>query len=274
MDIMNINNNILSGNENPIEISMEQIISGKSISPEILVSIEKAIDKHITDSNDDINDYTDLNIASRIDHTLLNSNAVSDDIKRLCDEALQYHFYSVCVNPVYVTLCKQSLEGTNIKICTVIGFPLGASTTATKVFEAKEAESFGADEIDMVINIGAIKERKLKYVMEEIASVVNLALERVIIKVILENAYLTLEEKILGCLLSKYAGADFVKTSTGFGPSGATVKDITLMRYIVGNKMGVKASGGIRDRLVTSRMIKAGANRIGTSSSVRIITET
>ncbi|MGA1839314.1 MAG: deoxyribose-phosphate aldolase [bacterium] len=223
--------------------------------------------------NNDIVDYTYLNISSMIDHTLLNADAPKDDIKRLCAEAHQYKFYSVCVNPAYVALCKEQLYGKNIRICTVVGFPLGAHTSAVKAFEAKDAESNGADEIDMVINIGAIKDRNLEYAREDIESVINATSKRIIIKVILENAYLTFEEKILSCLVSKCAGADFVKTSTGFGPSGATIKDVALMRYIVGNKMGVKAAGGIRDRSNTLKMIKAGANRIGTSSSLKIISE-
>lgn len=270
----NMTDMIFPENENQINLSLEQIISRSSIPPETLDVISDSIDKHINEFNEDINGYNDFNISSMIDHTLLNADATIDDIKRLCNEAHKYKFYSVCVNPVYVTLCKELLYGTNIKICTVVGFPLGAQTSASKAFEAKDAESNGTDEIDMVINIGAVRDRKFEYVKEDITSVVNSTSKRVIIKVILENAYLTLEEKILCCLVSKHAGADFVKTSTGFGPSGATIKDVALMRYVVGNKMGVKAAGGIRDRLNIFKMIKAGANRIGTSSSVRIITET
>jgi deoxyribose-phosphate aldolase len=274
MNIMNISNRILSENENQKNLSMEQIFSKNCIPPETLAVISKTIDKHIIELNDNINNYADLNITSMIDHTLLKANASVHDIKRLCDEAIQYKFYSVCVNPVYVTLCRELLDGTNIKICTVVGFPLGTNTSAAKAFEAKDAESNGADEIDMVIDIGAIKDRKLEHVKKDITSVVNATSKVLITKVILENAYLTLEEKILGCLLAMDAGADFVKTSTGFGPSGATIKDVALMRYVVGNKMGVKAAGSIRDRLTALKMIKAGANRIGTSSSVRIIAET
>lgn len=268
MDMLDM---ILPENDKKISLSMEQVFSRKCISPEILDGISDTIDNLINEFNEDINDYSNLNISSIIDHTLLNADATIDDIKRLCEEAYQYKFFSVCVSPIYVALCKELLHGTNIRICTVVGFPLGTHTSAVKAFEAKNAESNGADEIDMVINIGAIRDRKIEYVKEDIESVVNAASKKVIIKVILENAYLTFEEKILSCLVSKYAGADFVKTSTGFGPSGATIKDVLLMRYIVGNKMGVKAAGGIRDRINTFKMIKAGANRIGTSSSVRII---
>lgn len=271
---MGIMDRISSEDVSQIDLSMEQIISKNCIPPETLAAISETVNEHINELNDDKNDFAGLNISSMIDHTLLSPDATINDIKRLCDEARQYEFYSVCVNPIYVTLCKELLDGKNTKICTVVGFPFGANTSAVKAFEAKDAESNGADEIDMVINIGAIKDRKFEYVKEDITSVINAISKRVITKVILENAYLTFEEKILGCLLSKYAGADFVKTSTGFGPSGATIKDVALMRYVVGNKMGVKAAGGIRDRLNIFKMVKAGANRIGTSSSVKIITET
>lgn len=264
---------MLSKNKNLLKLSLKKIISKNCIPDETLTAISKKIDKQIIKVKEDICDQTNLNLSSMIDHTLLKANASIDDIKRLCNEVIQYKFYSVCVNPIHVALCRELLDGTKIKICTVVGFPLGASTSETKAFEAKDAESNGADEIDMVINIGAIKDRKLEYVKKDIASVVNATSKRLITKIILENAFLTLEEKILSCLLAKEAGANYIKTSTGFGPSGATVKDVALMRYIVGTEMGIKAAGGIRDRLAALKMINAGANRIGTSSSIRIVSE-
>ncbi|MGA1791556.1 MAG: deoxyribose-phosphate aldolase [bacterium] len=224
-------------------------------------------------SSEHIREPDNIDIPSMIDHTLLNPMATMNDIKRLCDEAVRYQFFSVCVNPCYISRCKELLHETGIKVCTVVGFPLGANMPDVKAFEAQHAESMGADEIDMVINIGALKERDLLLVREEIAGVVNATRKQTVTKVILENAYLTMEEKIFGCLSALEAGADFVKTSTGFAPSGATIEDVALMRYIIGEKMGVKAAGGIRDRKSAFGMIKAGANRIGTSSSVKIVNE-
>jgi deoxyribose-phosphate aldolase len=209
-----------------------------------------------------------------IDHTLLKPNAVAREIEQLCGEALEYGFYSVCINPTHVARCRAILEGSRVKVCTVIGFPLGANITAIKAFEAKSAETLGADEIDMVINIGALKDNELSFVRDDIAAVVAATSKDVLTKVILENAYLTTEEKIKGCLMCKEAGADFVKTSTGFGPSGATVEDVTLMRYVVGNELGVKAAGGIRDTAMALKMMQAGATRIGASASVKIVTGT
>ncbi|MGA1794776.1 MAG: deoxyribose-phosphate aldolase [bacterium] len=215
----------------------------------------------------------DCALARLIDHTLLHPCAGEDDIKRLCHEAVHYHFWAVCVHPVHIRLCASILDETGVRICTVIGFPLGANTTATKVFEAKDAESSGADEIDMVMNIGAMKERSLQRVRDDMAAVVNATSKRVVTKVIIENAYLSMEEKIIGCILACDAGADFCKTSTGFAPTGATVEDVALMRHVVGEKMGIKAAGGIRDRLTACRMVAAGADRIGASSSVGIVTQ-
>jgi deoxyribose-phosphate aldolase len=209
-----------------------------------------------------------------IDHTLLKPNAVAREIEQLCGEALEYGFYSVCINPTHVARCKEILSGSRVKVCTVIGFPLGANMTAVKENEAKSAEELGADEIDMVINIGALKDDELSFVRDDIAAVVEATSKDVITKVILENAYLSTEEKIKACLMCKDAGADFVKTSTGFGPSGATVEDVTLMRYVVGSELGVKAAGGIRDTAMALKMMQAGATRIGASASVKIVTGT
>jgi deoxyribose-phosphate aldolase len=209
-------------------------------------------------------------IASLIDHTLLKANATEEEIIKLCEEAKEYGFASVCVNPVYVNLCKQLLKGTNVKVCTVVGFPLGATTSNVKAFEAKEAVANGADEIDMVINIGALKSGEYQLVLNDIKAVRE-ATRGKILKVIIETAYLTKEEKIKACELAKQAGADFVKTSTGFAPTGATVEDVALIKSVVGPKIGVKASGGIRTLEDALKMVKAGATRIGTSASVAIV---
>ena len=211
-----------------------------------------------------------MNIASLIDHTLLKANATERDIKKLCLEAIKFKFASVCINPFYVLLAKRILKDSNVKVCTVIGFPLGATTSDMKAFEAKNAIINGADEIDMVMNIGALKDKKYKFFLNDIG-VVRKATAGKILKVILETAYLTKKEKIKACQLSKKASVNFVKTSTGFGPHGAIVKDIRLMRKIVGNNIGVKASGGIKTYSDATKMINAGASRIGTSASVNII---
>ncbi|WP_018247999.1 deoxyribose-phosphate aldolase [Orenia marismortui] len=211
-------------------------------------------------------------LAAMIDHTILNADAQEKDIKLKCQEALEYEFASVCVNPTFVSVVNKELEGSNVKVCTVIGFPLGESTTETKVFEARNAIKNGADEIDMVINIGAIKSGAWDIVKDDIKSVVHSAKGKAIVKVIIETCYLTDEEKRKACEVSKEAGADFVKTSTGFGTGGATVEDIKLMREVVGDKMGVKASGGVRSKEDAMKMIEAGATRIGASSGIAIVT--
>lgn len=208
--------------------------------------------------------------ASMIDHTLLKANATQEEIGKLCEEAKKYGFASVCVNPAYVPLASKLLRGSNVKVCTVIGFPLGSTTPTVKAIEARDAIANGADEIDMVINIGALKSGNHTLVLDDIKAV-RQATRGKILKVILETAYLTKEEKIIACKLSKEAGADFVKTSTGFGPHGATVEDVKLMREVVGPDMGVKASGGIRDCKTAAEMVKAGATRLGTSASVAIV---
>ncbi|ASJ01574.1 deoxyribose-phosphate aldolase [Thermococcus gorgonarius] len=213
-------------------------------------------------------------IARYIDHTNLKPYATKEDIIRLCDEAIEYGFYAVCVNPYRVKLAKEYLREKNadVKVASVIGFPLGATPTEVKVFEAKKAIEDGADELDMVINIGALKDGDYDYVRKDIEEVVKVAHGKgVKVKVIIETCYLTEEEKIKACELAKEAGADFVKTSTGFGTGGATVEDVRLMRMVVGPEMGVKAAGGIRTYEQALAMIQAGANRIGTSSGVSIV---
>ncbi|NLZ33131.1 MAG: deoxyribose-phosphate aldolase [Firmicutes bacterium] len=211
-----------------------------------------------------------IDLARYIDHTLLKPEATAKDIARLCDEARRYNFAAVCVNPVYVDHACRLLRGSGVRVCTVVGFPLGASTPAAKAFEAGEAVARGADEIDMVIHVGALKSGDVKHVREEIAAVVEAARGRTV-KVILETGLLTDEEKIAACRAAKEAGAHFVKTSTGFGPGGATAADVRLMREAVGAGMGVKAAGGIRTREAALEMIAVGATRIGTSSGVAII---
>ncbi|MBI4861607.1 MAG: deoxyribose-phosphate aldolase [Candidatus Riflebacteria bacterium] len=209
-------------------------------------------------------------VASIIDHTLLKPDATEADVRKLCDEARRYTFASVCINPSWVRLSKQLLTGTRVKVCTVVGFPLGATSSESKAAETHQAVTDGADEIDMVINVGALKAKDDARALEDIKAVVRAAKGH-IVKVILETGLLTDEEKKRGCELSVEAGADFVKTSTGFGPGGATVADIELMRHTVGPKVGVKASGGVRDFETARKMIAAGATRIGASASVAIV---
>ncbi|RYX99621.1 deoxyribose-phosphate aldolase [bacterium] len=213
-----------------------------------------------------------LNLASFIDHTLLKPEATESQVIQLCEEAKKYNFASVCVNPGFVPLSAKLLAGSPVMVCTVIGFPLGATTSETKAFETRQAIAQGANEIDMVINVGALKSKDYAKVEEDIRAVVN-ACNGTTLKVILETALLTDDEKIKACELSVKAGANFVKTSTGFGPSGATEDDIALMRRVVGPDLGVKASGGIRDTDTTIRMLKAGATRVGASASVAIVND-
>ncbi len=214
----------------------------------------------------------DASLARMIDHTLLKPDATPDQIAQLCFEARKYQFASVCVNPAWVKLCAQLLQGTPVKVCTVIGFPLGAAASEVKAFETTTAIDQGATEIDMVINIGALKARELETVARDIRGVVNAAHPRgALVKVILETTLLTDEEKTIACMLSKEAGADFVKTSTGFAGGGATVHDVELMRRVVGPNVGVKASGGVRTYEDAASMIKAGATRIGASAGVKIL---
>lgn len=215
----------------------------------------------------------DKNLARMIDHTLLKPEATTDEVKKLCMEAREYEFASVCVNPSFVPLCSEMLKGTRVKVCTVIGFPLGATTTETKRFEAEQALQNGAQEIDMVLNVGHLKQGDNDYVFNDINQIVLAAKKHnAICKVILETALLTDEEKVRACLICKNAKADFVKTSTGFSKGGATAGDIALMRYVVGTAIGVKASGGIRTLEDAETMIQSGADRIGASASVKIVT--
>lgn len=215
-----------------------------------------------------------MDIASLIDHTLLKPEATPEQIAQLCSEAREYRFASVCVNPVYVKLAWDLLKGSPVKVCSVVGFPLGATPPEVKAFEAQRAIRDGASEIDMVIHVGSLKAGADDLVEEDIATVVEAChAGGAICKVILETCFLTEEEKVRGCLLARRAGADFVKTSTGFGPGGATVEDVALMRRTVGPDMGVKAAGGIRTLEALQQMVAAGANRIGASASVKIMQE-
>jgi deoxyribose-phosphate aldolase len=214
----------------------------------------------------------DLNLASMIDHTLLKPDATPDQIAQLCFEARKYGFASVCVNPGHVRLCADLLRGSNVKVCTVIGFPLGATSPEAKVYETETALRDGATEIDMVINIGALKGGDYTWVARDIRSVAETTHSGgAILKVIIETSLLTDEEKVKACLLAKEAGADFVKTSTGFAGGGATVEDVALMRRVVGPGMGVKASGGVHTFEQARSMVEAGATRIGASAGIKIV---
>ena len=212
-----------------------------------------------------------MNINKLIDHTALKPNTNKESILKLIAEAKTYDFASVCVNPCWVALAHQELKDSSVKVCTVIGFPLGASTSAVKAFEAKDAIANGADEIDMVINIAMLKDKEYDYVENEIHQIVEAAKDKAIVKVIIETCLLTDEEKIKACELSQKAGADFVKTSTGFSTGGATVHDIALMRKTVGAEMGVKASGGVHTHEEALAMVEAGATRIGASAGVKLL---
>lgn len=210
-------------------------------------------------------------LAGMIDHTLLRADATRAEVSQLIEEAKQYKFASVCVNPTWVSYAAKQLAGSEVKVCTVIGFPLGASTSATKAFETKDAIAGGAGEVDMVINIGALKDGELDTVEQDIRAVVEAAAGQATVKVIIETCLLTDEQKQTVSALAAKAGADFVKTSTGFSTGGATAEDVALMRKTVGDKLGVKASGGIRSREDMEQMIHAGASRIGASSGVKIM---
>lgn len=217
-------------------------------------------------------------LAKMIDHTILKANATQSDIEKLCEEAKEYNFASVCVNPYWVPLASDLLKNSTVKVCTVIGFPLGATSSESKVSETEIAILQGADEVDMVINVGAMKNNQTDIVEKDILSVVNSARKtgkaqnkNITVKVILETCYLTKDEIKNACLCAKNAGADFVKTSTGFGTGGATVEDVKLMKETVGSSMEVKASGGIRDYETAIKMIEAGATRLGTSSGIAIV---
>ena len=204
------------------------------------------------------------------DHTILKADATRKDVKRVCDEAMAYSFCSVCVNSYYVPYVANLLHGSDVKICSVVGFPLGAMSTRAKALEAKIAVMDGADEIDMVINVGALKDRDYSVVLEDIKAVKEACGEH-ILKVIIETCLLTDDEKVKACELAKEAGADFVKTSTGFSSAGAKVEDVRLMRETVGPDIGVKASGGIHDKEFAKELVDAGANRLGTSATIEIV---
>ncbi len=207
-----------------------------------------------------------------IDHTLLRPDATKEEMDKLCDEAKEYSFYSVCVNSSWVEYCAKQLRGSGVKVCAVVGFPLGAMEGRAKGFETRHAVEMGADEIDMVINVGALKSGDAKKVEDDIRWVRRSTRQKTVLKVIIEAALLTNDEKVLACQLAQKAEADFVKTSTGFAKGGATLEDVALMRRTVGPKMGVKAAGGIRSFEDAVKMIEAGATRLGTSSSVAIVT--
>lgn len=212
------------------------------------------------------------NLSRYIDHTLLKADATENEVIKLCNEAKEYDFFSVCINPGFVELAAKELSESNVAVCTVIGFPLGASTPETKAFETRDAIQKGAAEVDMVINISKLKDKKDEEVLKDIKAVVDAADKKALVKVIIEACLLTDEEKERACKLAKDAGADFVKTSTGFSTGGATKEDIALMRKTVGTEMGVKASGGVRTYEDAVTMIESGATRIGASASIAIVT--
>lgn len=212
------------------------------------------------------------NLSRYIDHTLLKADATENEVIKLCNEAKEYDFFSVCINPGFVELAAKELSESNVAVCTVIGFPLGASTSETKAFETRDAIQKGAVEVDMVINISKLKDKKDEEVLKDIKAVVDAADKKALVKVIIETCLLTDEEKERACKLAKDAGADFVKTSTGFSTGGATKEDIALMRKTVGTEMGVKASGGVRTYEDAVTMIESGATRIGASASIAIVT--
>ena len=209
-----------------------------------------------------------------IDHTLLRADATEEEIKKLCEEAKQYHFASVCVNPYYIPLCKQLLDGSDVKVCTVIGFPLGQMTTKAKCDEATDAIMKGAKEVDMVLNIAALKQKKLDYVTDEIKQIADIChSHQVILKVIIETCLLDEQNKIDACQCVSKAGADFIKTSTGFSTAGATVADVALMKKYVDPKVKIKSAGGIRNKQDALAMIEAGAQRLGTSKGIMLVTD-
>lgn len=212
-------------------------------------------------------------IQQMIDHTILKPEAAREEVEILCKEAMEYGFAAVCVNPCHVEFCKNILKGSNVLVATVIGFPLGANTKEVKAFETTDAIKNGADEIDMVINIGALKDKDYNLVKDDILAVVNAAKDKAIVKVIIETSLLVDDEKVKVCELAMEAGADFVKTSTGFSTGGATIEDVKLMKSVVGDKLEVKASGGVRDLETAKNMVEAGATRLGTSSGIKITKE-
>jgi len=232
---------------------------------------EKITDMETGDIPETLKNIGTVELAKYIDHTILKAQTTKDQIEKLCSEAKQYEFASVCVNSSYIDYARQLLKSTPIKVCTVIGFPLGMCLTEVKSYEAKRAVELGAEEVDMVINIGRLKDRDYQYVANDIKAVVDETGGNAIVKVIIETGALTDFEKVMACLLAKEAKAQFVKTSTGFGPGAATVRDVYLMKKAIGGNMRVKASSGIRTREAALRLIFAGAERLGTSAGIAII---
>jgi len=241
------------------------------ITKEIVSKLKNQTDEPVASKDTTGSNYTPAQLARYIDHTLLKPDSVQSQFDQLCEEAIKYDFFSVCVNSTWVEYVSKKLRGKRPQVCAVVGFPLGEMDKSSKAFETRQAISNGANEIDMVINIGAIKGGDYKYAEEDIRAVRRATRSNTILKVIIETSYLTEEEKIIACEISKKAGADFVKTSTGFSSGGATVEDIALMRRVVGPDMGVKASGGIRDFNTAVAMLNAGANRLGLGAGVTVI---
>lgn len=260
-----------------MSVELEQLV--EKITAEVMNKLsqqsKQAVQKEDVKVNS-VNSYsnqliTGTQIARMIDHTLLKPESTKEEIEKLCEEAIEFQFATVCVNPYWVATAANALKGSNVGITTVIGFPLGATTTFTKAAEARDAIAAGATEVDMVINIGALKSGDYDAVRKDIEGVVLAVNKQAVVKVIIETGFLTEEEKKKACMLSKMADADFVKTSTGFGPGSATPEDIALMRKTVGPEMGVKASGGVRDLDTARRLVAAGANRLGASSGKEIV---
>jgi len=242
------------------------------VTEEIVKKILNDFSQFEKSNNKPIVNLSAQELAGMIDHTLLKPDATIAEIKQLCEEAMQFNFVSVCVNPSYVESCFELIKSSNVKVCAVVGFPLGAATTQTKTLEAEEAIKNGAEELDMVINIGRLKDNGYDYVLNDIKAITSVAKKYLCLsKVIFETCLLSDEEKVIACLLSKEAGADFVKTSTGFSKSGATVQDVSLMKFVVEDKLKVKASGGIRSYADAIAMVNAGASRLGTSAGIKII---
>jgi len=246
-------------------MELEKLI--ETITTEVIESIKK---KGLQETYNGGSNY-DASYAKYCDHTVLKAYTPQSIVKKFCDEAIKYKFASVCINPVHVGFVSNQLKGTGIYTCCVIGFPLGANKPQVKAFEASEAIKDGAQELDMVINIGALRDGNIELVYEDIKAVTDVAKGRAKVKVIIETCYLNDREKIVACIISKLAGADYVKTSTGFGSGGATVEDVQLMLGVVGDTMRVKASTGIETREDAEKMIKAGATRLGVSRSVHIV---
>jgi deoxyribose-phosphate aldolase len=242
------------------ELVADAIAAARAAGPVVLPAAPAALDA--------------VGLAQVIDHTLLKPDATAEQIRTLCAEARTHHFASVCVNPTWVPLCVEELAGSSVMVCAVAAFPLGATLPAVKAFEAQQLVALGAAEVDMVINIGLLKSGDYRLVHEDIAAVADEChTGDGRLKVIIETAFLTEDEKIAACVLAQAAGADFVKTSTGFGPAGATVADVALMRRVVGPDLGVKAAGGVRSAVDAQMMVAAGATRLGTSSGVRLVQE-